>query len=182
MKLPWQQIPNAICILRIALIPPTISLLLGGEYQWALALMMVAGGSDALDGWLAKRFGWQTRLGGLLDPIADKLLLVALFVTLTWLGLTPLWLTAVVMARDLVIVSGAVAYNVTVGKVHGEPSKISKLNTFLQIFYVVSVISVAAYGLPPAGVILVLGAGVLVTSVVSGIDYVLTWSHRARAA
>jgi cardiolipin synthase len=182
MKLGVNQIPNAICILRILLIPPTVQLLLTGDYRWALALVVIAGLSDGLDGWLAKRFDWRTRIGGLLDPVADKLLLVCLFLTLTWLGLTPLWLTVVVMARDLVIVSGAVAYNILVGKLHGEPSKISKLNTVLQLTYLVSVVSVAAYGLPPPLVITVAGAGVLITSVVSGLDYVLTWSHRARTA
>jgi len=153
-----------------------------GDYLLALGLVLVAGASDALDGWLAKHFGWQTRLGGLLDPAADKLLLVTLFLTLTWLGLTPWWLTIVVLARDLVIVSGAVAFNFLVRKVQPEPSKISKLNSFLQLMYAVSVLSLEALGWPPPILPLVVGAAVLLTSVVSGLDYVLTWGQRARTA
>ena len=182
MKLGLHHIPNAICIVRIVLIIPIVMLMFAGNYQWALGLVVIAGASDALDGWLAKRFDWRSRLGGLLDPLADKLLLVSLFVTLAWLGLVPLWLTLVVLGRDLVIVSGAVAYNFLIHDVQGEPSKISKFNTFVQLGYVVSVISAAAFGWPPELLALLLGAAVLVTSVVSGLDYVLTWGRRARAA
>lgn len=176
------HLPNAICVVRIVLILPIVMLLLAGEYRLALGLVLVAGASDALDGWLAKTFGWQTRLGGLLDPAADKLLLVSLFLTLTWLGLTPVWLTAVVLGRDLVIVSGAVAFNFLIRKVQPEPSKVSKLNSFLQLLYGGSVLALQAFGWPPDIVPLLTGAAVLVTSVVSGLDYVLTWGHRARIA
>jgi len=176
------HLPNAICVVRIVLILPIVMLMLEGDYRWALGLVIFAGASDALDGWLAKHFGWQTRIGGLLDPAADKLLLVSLFLTLTWLGLTPPWLTIVVLGRDLVIVSGAVAFNFLIRKVRPEPSKISKLNSFLQLTYTISVLSVEAFGWPPVLLPLVVGAAVLVTSVVSGLDYVLTWGHRARAA
>ncbi len=176
------HLPNAICVVRIVLILPIVMLLLAGEYRLALGLVLVAGASDALDGWLAKTFGWQTRLGGLLDPAADKLLLVSLFLTLTWLGLTPVWLTAVVLGRDLVIVSGAVAFNFLIRKVQPEPSKVSKLNSFLQLLYGGSVLALQAFGWPPDIVPLLIGAAVLVTSVVSGLDYVLTWGHRARIA
>ncbi|UCG72498.1 MAG: CDP-alcohol phosphatidyltransferase family protein [Chromatiales bacterium] len=182
MSLGLHHLPNAICIVRIVLIVPIVMLMLAGDYQLALGLVMVAGASDALDGWLAKHFGWQTRIGGLLDPAADKLLLVSLFLTLTWLGLTPLWLTIVVLGRDLVIVSGAVAFNFLIRKVQPEPSNISKLNSFLQLTYGVSVLAAEAFGWPPAMLILITGAAVLVTSVVSGLDYVLTWGHRARVA
>jgi len=177
-----RHLPNAICIMRIVLILPIVMLLLAGDYRSALGLVLVAGASDALDGWLAKTFGWQTRLGGLLDPAADKLLLVSLFLTLTWLGLTPPWLTAVVLGRDLVIVSGAVAFNFLIRKVQPEPSKVSKLNSFLQLLYGGSVLAAQAFGWPPDIVPLLTGAAVLVTSVVSGLDYVLTWGHRARTA
>ena len=182
MSFGLRHLPNAICIVRIVLIAPIVMLMVQGDYLLALGLVLVAGASDALDGWLAKHFGWQTRLGGLLDPAADKLLLVTLFLTLTWLGLTPWWLTIVVLARDLVIVSGAVAFNFLVRKVQPEPSKISKLNSFLQLMYAVSVLSLEALGWPPPILPLVVGAAVLLTSVVSGLDYVLTWGQRARTA
>jgi cardiolipin synthase len=182
MNLSLRQLPNAICIARILLVWPIIVLMLEGQYRLALGVVVIAGASDGVDGFLAKTFGWQTRLGGLLDPIADKLLLISLFLTLTWLGLTPLWLTVVVLGRDLVIVTGAVAFNFLVGKVHGEPSKVSKLNTFIQLIYIVGVLAAEAYGWPPALLLMTTGAAVFITSVVSGLDYVLTWSHRARTA
>jgi cardiolipin synthase len=174
-------IPNAICFVRIALIVPIVGALLVGDYAISLGLILLAGFSDGLDGFLAKRFGWRTRLGGILDPLADKLLLVSVFVTLAWLGVTPVWLTAVVIGRDLVIVVGALAYNYLIGEVQPEPTRISKLNTALQLLYVLLVLSDAATELPLAVPVLLAGAGVMVSSVVSGLDYVLTWGGRARA-
>ena len=175
-------IPNAICVLRIVLVLPIALSLLDGRFDMALGLIFAAGFSDGLDGFLAKRFDWRSRLGGILDPLADKLLLVSLFVVLAALDLVPLWLAAVVILRDLVIVSGALAYNFTVDKVKPEPTKISKLNTVLQLVFVVGVESRQAFGWPSATAILVVGASVLVASVVSGLDYVLTWGARARRA
>jgi len=174
-------IPNAICFVRIALIVPIVVALLAGNYGTALALILLAGFSDGLDGFLAKRFGWRTRLGGILDPLADKLLLVTVFVTLTWLEVTPMWLTALVIGRDLLIVVGALSYNFLIGEVQPEPTRISKLNTALQLLYVLLVLSQAASALPLEVPTLLAGAGVMVTSVVSGLDYVLTWGGRARA-
>ncbi len=174
------HIPNAICILRILLIGPIIYSMLKGNFGVSLALVIVAGLSDGLDGYLAKRFNWRTRLGGLLDPVADKLLLVSVFLTLAWLGLAPLWLAAVVIGRDLVIVSGALAYEHLITEVQPEPTKISKLNTGLQLLYILFALSRLATGWPAQTSLLVVGAAVLVVSVVSGLDYVLTWSARAR--
>lgn len=182
MPLQARHIPNVICVLRMLLVPPIVLVLLKGDYTLALALIMVAGFSDGLDGFLAKQFNWCSRLGGLLDPLADKLLLVSLFLALTWLGVTPVWLTTVVLARDLVIVSGAAIYNFKIRKVQPEPSKVSKLNTFIQLVFITLVVSREAFGWAIDPAILVTGAGVFVASVVSGLDYVLTWSQRARAA
>jgi cardiolipin synthase len=179
MSLSW--LPNAISILRIALVPPILILILRGEYGWALALFWFAGFSDGLDGYLAVRFDWTTRLGGLLDPAADKFLITGLFVTLAVTGDIPVWLAAVVILRDVVIVLGALAYNYLVKPVPGEPTRISKLNTALQMIFVLFVLSRAGFGWPDAIGITVLGAAVLVTVVISGVDYVLSWSARARA-
>lgn len=179
MSLSW--LPNAISILRIALVPPILILILRGEYGWALALFWIAGFSDGLDGYLAVRFDWTTRLGGLLDPAADKFLITGLFVTLAVKGDIPVWLAAVVILRDVVIVLGALAYNYLVKPVPGEPTRISKLNTALQMIFVLFVLSRAGFDWPDAIAITVLGAAVLVTVVISGVDYVLSWSARARA-
>ncbi len=179
MTFSW--LPNAISLLRIALVAPILLLILQGDYGWALALFIIAGFSDGLDGYLAVRFGWTTRLGGLLDPAADKLLITGMFITLAVTQHIPVWLAAIVILRDLVIVGGAMAYNFLVKPVPGEPTRISKLNTALQMLFVLFVLSRAGFSWPDKITITVLGASILVTVVISGVDYVWSWSRRARA-
>jgi len=179
MYLGW--IPNAISLVRIALVLPILMLILQGQHAWALALFFFAGFSDGLDGYLAVRFNWQTRLGGLLDPVADKLLVAGLFITLAWVGLIPVWLATVVILRDVVIFGGAVAYNFLIEPVQGEPSRISKLNTALELMFLFFVLSHAGFGWPDPIALTVLGASILVTVVISGADYVWSWSRRARS-
>jgi cardiolipin synthase (CMP-forming) len=178
MTLRW--LPNAISIMRIALVAPILWLMLQGRFEPAIVLFFIAGFSDGLDGWLAKRFHWHTRLGALLDPVADKLLVAGAFITLVYTGHVPVWLAVLVVLRDVIIIGGAAAYNFLVGPVEGEPTRISKLNTALELLYVLFVLSRAAYEWPPEISITILGAGVLVTVVVSGIDYVWSWTRRAQ--
>lgn len=177
MSLKW--IPNAICIVRIVLVAPVVVLLLREAYVNALALIVIAGLSDALDGFLARTFGWRTRLGSLLDPAADKLLVSSVFLTLTYLGVVPLALTFIVIMRDLVIVSGALTYQVLIERLQGEPAIISKLNTALQLSFVVFSITAAAYAWPPQISLMILGAAVVFSSITSGLAYVVGWSKRA---
>jgi cardiolipin synthase len=178
MQLRW--IPNAISLLRIVLVAPILYYIVNARYDLALALVIVAGFSDGLDGYLAKTFNWHTRLGALLDPIADKLLVAGAFVTLASKGLIPVWLATLVVTRDVVIVGGAMAYNFLIRPVQGEPTKISKLNTMLELSLVLFVLSRAGYGWPDEITIVVLGAAVLITVIISGTDYVWSWSQRAR--
>jgi cardiolipin synthase len=178
MSLNW--LPNAISLLRIALVVPILMLILKGSFGWALILFWLAGFSDGVDGYLAKRFDWHTRLGALLDPIADKLLVAGLFITLAYTGDIPIWLATTVIARDVVIVAGAMAYNFLVRPVQGEPTRISKLNTALQLLFLLFVISRAGFGWPEEISITVLGASVLITVIISGVDYVTSWTRRAR--
>ncbi len=177
MSLRW--VPNAICIVRILLVAPIISMLLDGRFGVALSLIVIAGVSDAIDGYLAKHFGWRTRIGGLLDPAADKLLVTGVFFTLTYLGLVPLLLTAVVVTRDLVIVVGVLVYRLWIGTVKAAPTKISKLNTACQLMFLVMTVTHAGFGWPPDISLTVLGASIVFTSVTSGLNYVLGWSQRA---
>ncbi len=179
MSLRW--LPNAISLLRIALVVPILLFIIEGRFGWALALFFVAGFSDGVDGYLAKRYNWHTRLGALLDPVADKLLVAGTFITLAYAGLLPVWLAAVVVARDVIIIGGATAYNFLVKPVEGEPTRISKLNTVLELLLLLFVLSRAGFGWPDAITITILGAAVLVTVVISGVDYVWSWSRRARA-
>jgi len=104
----FSSVPNALSILRIILTVPVVMTLLNHQYFLAMVLFFVAGITDALDGWIAKRYSFESRLGSILDPVADKLLLVSSFVTLYLIGLLPLWLLVLVFLRDLMIVSGTV--------------------------------------------------------------------------
>ena len=165
MSLSW--LPNAISLVRVALVAPILALLLNGRHDIALLLFFVAGFSDGLDGYLAKRFDWHSRTGALLDPIADKLLVAGTFVTLSITGDLPVWLAAIVVLRDVVIVGGAMAYNFLVRPVEGEPTRISKLNTAFELLLVLFVISRAGFGWPDQITITMLGAAVLITVVIA---------------
>lgn len=175
----FRWLPNAISLLRIALIAPILLSVVSGDYAMALLLFIIAGGSDGIDGYLAVRYNWQTRIGALLDPIADKLLVTGLFITLAALDLIPVWLAAVVILRDVVIFTGAVTYNYLIRPVEGEPTRISKLNTALQLLFLLFILSQAGFGWPEKISTTVLGASVLVTSIISGVDYVWEWTRRA---
>ncbi|HYL03133.1 MAG TPA: CDP-alcohol phosphatidyltransferase family protein [Steroidobacteraceae bacterium] len=173
-----RHLPNLICLIRLALIWPIVTTLHQGEYLAALALFVAAAVSDGLDGYLAKRYLWTSELGKFLDPVADKLLLVVVFVEAAWLALVPWWLTAAVVARDVMIGLGALMFRLWFGPLRGRPTFISKLNTATQLGYVTLVLLDAATGLPPHEM---LDAGAwltLVTTVVSGLHYVLIFTRR----
>lgn len=178
MSLRW--LPNAISVARIIMVAPILFFIVDEQYGPALLLFFIAGFSDGVDGYLAKRFDWHTRIGALLDPIADKLLVGGTFITMFLIGLVPVWLAVLVILRDVVIIGGAAAYNFLVRPVEGEPTRISKLNTALQLLFIVFVLSHEGFGWPDQITITVIGAGVLVTLIVSGIDYVWSWTRRAR--
>ncbi|MBV8784876.1 MAG: CDP-alcohol phosphatidyltransferase family protein [Gammaproteobacteria bacterium] len=174
-----RHLPNLICLARIALIWPIAAALYSGSYATALALFLAAAVSDGLDGYLAKRFGWTSALGKVLDPLADKLLLVVVFVVCTWLSLVPWWLTAAVVARDVLIGLGAVTYRMWFGPLHGRPTLPSKVNTAAQLLYIMLVLLHAAAGQPPAEVLDAAALIVFATTLVSGAHYVQTFTRRA---
>lgn len=173
------DIPNVISIMRILLVLPTVAALANEKFALALLLFAVAGVSDALDGYIAKRFHYESRLGSILDPLADKLLLVATYLVLAWLGLLPWWLTGAVVARDLLILVGAASFHVLIGEYEMEPTVISKFNTVAQIVLGLAVVLSAGILALPEAALDWLVLLVLVTTVVSGIDYVWTWGVRA---
>ncbi|NCA68740.1 MAG: CDP-alcohol phosphatidyltransferase family protein [Sphingobacteriia bacterium] len=175
-----KDIPNTISVLRILAVIPIVMLLIVGEYGWAMVLFAVAGASDALDGFLAKHYGWRSRLGGILDPAADKALLLSCFLVLGWQGLIPPWLVLAVLLRDLVIVSGALIYNFGIETVEASPILVSKLNTLVQILLVVMVIMNAGPISLPSGLIASMVWVCLLTVVVSGSEYVWIWGRKAR--
>ena len=115
--------------------------LAGDRFRLALLLILTAGLTDALDGYLARRFQWTSRLGSILDPIADKLLVFATYVTLAWLGHVPVWLTVLIVGRDVVIMTGATAYHYVVGVFDMTPTLLSKANSAFQILFAVLVLA-----------------------------------------
>src|SRR5580693_8930919 len=171
-----------ISVIRILLVVSIAIALAHDRLALSIMLFGVAALSDAADGFLAKRFGWQSELGALLDPIADKALLVAVFVTLSLMKLVPLWLMAAAVARDVIIVAGAAAYRIFIGPLTAHPSLISKINTVCQAAFILGVVSRAKFSLPPEWMITWLGALVFMTVWVSGIDYVLVYGRRAATA
>jgi cardiolipin synthase len=174
-------LPNLLCVLRMLLVYPVAAAILEGRFPLVLTLFAIAAFTDALDGFLAKRFDWTSELGKHLDPAADKLLLITVFVCLSSVGLVPWWLTALVLLRDLVIVIGAAVFRVLFGPVRGDPTLQSKLNTVCQILFCLAVVNAAAFGWPGQPVLMALGALVFITTAVSGLDYVLIYSRRAAA-
>jgi cardiolipin synthase (CMP-forming) len=176
-----RHLPNFICLVRIALIWPTIDALYAGQFWTALVFVAVCAVSDGLDGWLAKRFNWTSHLGKILDPLADKLLLVALFLTAAWINLLPWWLTAVVVARDVMIGGGAVIYRLWFGPLHGRPTVLSKINTGMQLAVVLAAILSAATQLKVPEAITALAIVTLITTVISGADYLSAFTRRALA-
>ena len=178
------QIPNFITLVRILLVLPMAWLLWGGRYPEALLLVAVAGLSDAVDGALARRFGWRSEFGALLDPLADKAMVVVLFVVLTMQGQLPLWLAVVVIVRDAVILAGAGAYRLLFGKLVMAPTLVSKANTAVQVVVLLLVLF-ALCGFGAASEIAALLADplcfylVALLSILSGLDYVVTWSLKA---
>ena len=172
---PLSNLPNAITLLRIALTPVFILLLKSEDYTAALAVFLLAGFSDGLDGYIAKRFNLITRLGGILDPLADKILLVSAYVMLSLLDHIPFWLVLSVVFRDLLIVGGYLVYTSLVGSVQMRPSRLSKLNTVMQVLLIIAVLVEQAALLDVADAVDALIYLVLLTTIASGVHYLWIW-------
>jgi cardiolipin synthase len=176
MTLRW--LPNAVTVLRMVLAAPLLLALGAGRYGWAFWIAVVAGLSDGLDGWLAKRFGWRSPAGGVLDPLADKALLTVSYLGLWWSAQLPGWLVALVLARDAVIVGGAAVWWATLGPVEAAPTRLSKLNTGLQVLTVAVVLLHAAIRPLPAAWLQALMLACAATTLASGVDYVVRYGVR----
>ena len=126
-------VANLVTLLRVLLVPVIVYALIEGLYGWAFAMFVAAGLSDAVDGAIARLFDQQSELGVILDPIADKLLLVSVFVMLGFLEALPTWLVTAVVSRDLVIVSGVLITYLLGHPMTVRPALVSKFNTAAQI-------------------------------------------------
>ena len=180
----WSQTPNVITLLRILLVIPTGWLLWSARYPEALVLMAIAGASDALDGALARRYQWDSKFGAAMDPVADKLLVVVMFVIFTLQGHIPLWLAIVGITRDTIILGGAGVYWLLFRKMDMSPTFASKANTATQIITVIlMLLALCEFGWLSEMVMLLLDPwvfyGLALLGVGSGIDYVITWSSKA---
>jgi len=142
-----RHLPNLLTTLRIAAAPALALLLVSGSDRAALGVFAFAGLSDAADGFLAKRFGLTTRFGRLLDPAADKLLMLVSFATLTLLGVAPLWLTLVVLVRDVAILAGLLVARLLNVPVMVAPLLIGKASTAMQIIYIALALVLLTFGL-----------------------------------
>lgn len=177
-----RHVPNAITLARILACPLLAWLIVDGQSRPALWLALAVGASDVLDGFLARRCNWQSRIGGLLDPVADKLFLVSAMIALGIAGALPAWLIVLVVLRDLVIVAGAFAYHWLVEPLVAAPSLIGKLNTLLQVALVLTALAGQALLPVPAWLLATLIAAVAVLALASGGHYVFSWTARANAA
>jgi cardiolipin synthase len=131
-----RQTPNALTVLRLASAPVMALLLLDHDYAAALAVFAFAGLTDAADGFLAKRYGLDTRVGAWLDPAADKLLMLASFLALTFIAVTPPWLTVLVLARDAAIVAAVLLAKYLGWPLRVQPQLLGKISTAVQVGYV----------------------------------------------
>jgi cardiolipin synthase (CMP-forming) len=181
-----QQIPNVITVVRVLLVFPTAWCLLSERYVDALVLLAIAGASDAVDGWLARKLDAISRFGAAVDPLADKILVGVLFVALLLKGALPMWVVGIAIGRDVVILVGAGVYRLLFKHIEFAPTPISKLNTAAQIV----VLLLLLFGLCDFGDLSRLARTltdpygfwlVALLAIVSGLDYVLTWGRRALA-
>ena len=131
------NLPNSLTILRILLIPVFIGLLLHGQHNYALGVIILAGITDALDGTIARMANQRTKLGAYLDPLADKLLLTASFATLAMIHLVPLWVAILVVSRDLILLVGTLLAQLTDLRLDITPTVWGKATTVLQLAYVI---------------------------------------------
>jgi cardiolipin synthase len=176
-----RNLPNLLTAGRLALVPVIAVQVLRGNFRLALVLTFLAGLTDVVDGFLARHFGWGSRLGAWLDPLADKALLVTLFLTLGWVGAFPWWLVVLVFARDAVILLMVGAAFAFTAIRDFPPSVWGKLSTFVQVgsCFGVMVIRSTPFTWPAAVGVFLVAATALVT-VWSGIDYVRLGVNRWR--
>lgn len=168
-------LPNLITLARLFAVPLAVWLILQREMDLAFWLFVAAGISDAVDGFIAKRFDARSQVGAVLDPVADKALLVSVYVTLGATGFLPSWLVILVVFRDVLIVGGVLTLYVLGQEPAIRPLFVSKANTAMQILLAAAVLLNAAYGVPAAGVVAALLWITAATTFASGAAYVARW-------
>lgn len=174
------NIPNLITLGRILAVPLLVWFVINNAMEAAFWVFVAAGISDALDGFVAKRFGFVTKLGSYLDPLADKALLVSAYITLGQAGHIDAWLVIMVVFRDVLIIGGTILFHTLGRPVEMQPLFISKLNTLMQIFLVSVLLGNLGVGVPDFGMLPTLAILVGITTVLSGFAYLGQWVFGVR--
>ena len=169
-----------ITLLRFLLAPWLVWELLQEHHTTAFGIFLIGSISDALDGFIARRYNQCTPLGALLDPLADKLLVACGMLTLLWQGHFPLWLACFVVLRDMIILGGAYAYRRATGRLEMQPLYLSKINTAVQFMLVLVILADADRYIQFSPLLQPLIWLTFATTVSSGVQYVVEWSARAR--
>ncbi|MSP67467.1 MAG: CDP-alcohol phosphatidyltransferase family protein [Alphaproteobacteria bacterium] len=173
------NLPNLLSLARLLSVPVLVWLIMVGQMQAAFWLFVAASATDAIDGFIARRFGSRTVVGAYLDPLADKALLTAVYISLGHEGWISLWLVILVVFRDIVIVGGVLLYQLLAQSIELQPMRISKINTAAQISLVTVVLASLGLSLPDVGLVPILEPVTAATTVVSGVWYLVDWTRRA---
>ncbi|WP_344795108.1 CDP-alcohol phosphatidyltransferase family protein [Litoribacillus peritrichatus] len=175
----YSWLPNALTVLRCLLVVPVAWFIHQQNFVAALVTFGVAGFTDGLDGYIARKYHWQSYIGAILDPLADKLLMMVSFISLTFIGLVPFWLMIVVVIRDLVIVAGAALFRWLHGPYMMSPSISGKVSTFLQILLVLWLLVEQALSLEGGPITVLMIWFTLVVAVISGLEYIVVWYRKS---
>jgi cardiolipin synthase len=174
-------LPNIITLGRILLVPVIVWAIASGQMTIAFGLFVIAGLSDAVDGFLAKRFGMTSDIGALLDPLADKALLVSIYVTLGIAGALPRWLVILVVSRDIMIIGAVIVSWLLGNPIPMKPLMVSKMNTAAQVGFAALVLASLGFGFAPAPFDTILMALVTVLTLLSVSFYLVEWvRHMSR--
>lgn len=176
-----QYLPNALTILRLLLVLPLCLLILEHNFSIALAVGFVAGLTDMLDGFFARKLQAFSRLGAVLDPIADKALIILTLLCLAQVELIPWYLAVAVIIRDIVIIIGAACYYRLIGPFKFAANLLSKCNMFIQLIFCALVLVGEVFNVIPSSLITYSGYAVVAIAAASGANYVITWSSKALA-
>lgn len=168
-------IPNVLTILRLLMVPVIVLLMIEHQMMSAFVLFVIAGITDGLDGFLAKRFDWTTELGAWLDPAADKALLVSIYVTLGLFGTIPTWLVFLVVSRDLLIIGAIMLSWMMERPVRMKPLLISKINTVGQILLAATVLADLGFHLGLGNIVNILILVVAASTILSAMAYLYGW-------
>ncbi|EAT13484.1 CDP-alcohol phosphatidyltransferase family protein [Bermanella marisrubri] len=174
-----RYIPNIITALRLIAVPPAIYFLSIQSYANALWIFAFAGVSDGVDGYLARRFSWQSHWGRIMDPLADKVLVVSTAAMLAWQALVPLWLFVLLLFRDVMLLAGSALYHWFKGPFRVTPTIWGKLSTFFQILLLVAIMAHEAYGLLSDLKVMLLMLLCGLFTLISGAHYFTTWIRKA---